>query len=60
MYMMIRAYDDCTCMTERSDNIVSLLEAAAIYLRDESCFSVKIWEELPENDTRIILNYYRR
>lgn len=56
MYQIIRVYDDQTCMTEHTPYIVAALEAAAIYLRDASCCSVKIWDEVAEE---WVLDYYR-
>lgn len=46
MYQIIRVYNDQTCMTEHTFSIVAALEACAIYLRDASCESVKIWDEV--------------
>ena len=56
-YTLLRAYDDCTTMTEQGDDIVAMLEAAAIYLRDRTCMTVKIWEL--GNPDVFILNYWR-
>ncbi len=56
MYTVLRAYDDLTSSTEHTDNISSALSAAAIYLEDGCCFTVKIWETA---SGKIILDYYR-
>lgn len=56
MYELVRAYNDCTSMSEHSDDIVALLEAAAIYLRDRSCWSLHIYDN--KHDC-IVLTYYR-
>lgn len=43
-YQLIRAYEDCTCMTETSDNLVRLLNATAIYMEDDTLTQISIWE----------------
>lgn len=69
-YHITRIYDDGneTTMHETTDNVVAALEAAAIYLRDESCYVLEI-EEVHEvhmpNDPeayylpKVIMHYYR-
>lgn len=67
-YRITRAYDDNTCAQETTSDIVAALEAAAIYLRDESCWKLMI-EQLNtlrypnEKDnftiTATIFDYYR-
>ncbi len=37
-YRITRVYDDTTCAQETTNDIVTALEAAAIYLRDGSCW----------------------
>ena len=56
MYQIIRGYNDFTSMTERTDSITRALSAAAIYLEDPDCFTVKIFDEKNE---KIVLDYYR-
>lgn len=66
-YRITRVYDDNTCAQETTSDIVAALEAAAIYLRDESCWSLKIEElhtlrypfEEPSTISKEIMNYYR-
>lgn len=66
-YRITRVYDDTTCAQETTSDIVAALEAAAIYLRDESCWSLKIEElhtlrypfEEPSTISKEIMNYYR-
>lgn len=41
-YRITRVYDDNTCAQETTSDIVAALEAAAIYLRDESCWKLMI------------------
>ena len=57
MYIILRVYDDCSSATERAEQITGALSAAAIYLEDPSCVSVKIWRAANPNE--IILDYYR-
>lgn len=67
-YRITRVYNDNTCAQEATCNIVAALEAAAIYLRDESCWKLMI-EQLNtlrypnmEDDFTIaatIFDYYR-
>lgn len=56
MYQVIRGYNDFTSMTEHTDSITSALTAAAIYLEDPDCFTVKIYDVKNE---KIVLDYYR-
>lgn len=66
-YRITHVYDDNTCAQETTNDIVAALEAAAIYLRNESCFSLKIEEvytlcyphEEPFTISKEIMNYYR-
>ena len=66
-YRITRVYDDCICAQETTNNIIAALEAAAIYLRDESCWSLKIEElhtlcypyEEPFTISKEVMNYYR-
>lgn len=66
-YLITRVYSDSTCMQEHAPNIVAALETAAIYLRDESCWSLKIEElhtlcypyEEPFTISKEVMNYYR-
>lgn len=56
MYFLTRAYTDCTSMSEHGDDIVAMLEAAAIYLRDRDCWAVSITDTKTGN---LILQFYR-
>ena len=56
MYQVIRGYNDFTSTSEHTDSITSALTAAAIYLEDPDCFTVKIYDEKNE---KIVLDYYR-
>lgn len=56
MYTILRTYNDLTSYTESTNNISSALSAAAIYLEDEYCFTVTIWETASR---KIILDYHR-
>lgn len=56
MYQLIRAYNDLTSVTEHCDDIVSALNAAAIYLTDSECWRVMI---VNIETGAIILNYSR-
>ncbi len=56
MYQVIRAYNDCSCMSEHTDSITSALSAAAIYLEDPDCLTVKIYDT---RDKKFILDYYK-
>lgn len=56
MYQVIRAYNDCSCMSEHTDSITSALSAAAIYLEDPDCLTVKIYDT---RDKKFVLDYYR-
>lgn len=69
-YHITRIYDDDndTTMSESVDNIVAALEAAAIYLRDESCYVLEIVEvrelHMPNDPetysmSKVIMHYYR-
>lgn len=51
---VIRSYNDCTTATEKAPDIVSALSAAAIYLNDKECWTVKIIV-----NGKIVMNYYR-
>ena len=67
-YRITRVYDDNTCAQETANDIVAVLEAAAIYLRDGSCWKLMIEQvnklRYPneEDDFTVvttIFNYYR-
>ena len=51
---VIRSYNDCTTATEKAPDVVSALSAAAIYLNDKECWTVKIIV-----NGKIVMNYYR-
>lgn len=51
---VIRSYYDCTTATENAPDIVSALSAAAIYLNDKECWTVKIIV-----NGKTVMNYYR-
>lgn len=55
-YMVIRAYNDITSGTEKTDSISSALSACAIYLEDSDCFTVKI---VDCETGKLILDYVR-
>ena len=55
-YQIIIVYDDYGTKTEHTDNIISALEAIAIYLRDSTCIIAKVWDE---NEKEWIVNYWR-
>lgn len=56
MYTVLRIYDDCTSITEKSENFISTLNACAIYLEDPSCEGIKVWE----NKTgKVIVDYWK-
>lgn len=56
MYQVIRAYNDFTSASEHTDSIINALTAAAIYLEDPDCFTVKIVDVKNE---KIVMDYYR-
>jgi len=59
MYTIHTGYEDSTgffVKVEHADSISSALSAAAIYLEDPSCFTVKIWKT---NDGKFIVDYWR-
>lgn len=56
MFTILRVYSDNSSFTEHCDSISNALSAAAIYLEDPDCISVKIWA----HDTGIVyLDYWR-
>lgn len=55
-YQLITIYNDDSVKTEGSNDVIALLETAAIYLRDRDCAIVKIWDDDKAED---ILNYWR-
>lgn len=56
MYMLIRAYTDCTSMTERAFAIEDALSAAAIYLGDKTCCKLEIYDCATG---KTIMNFWR-
>lgn len=56
MYKVFRIYEDIGTICESSDDIVSSLNAAAIYLMDPDCIGIKIWRAATGE---IILDYWR-
>ena len=69
-YHITRIYDDenDTVMHETADTVVAALEAAAIYLRDESCYVLEIVEvrelHMPNDPedyslSKVVMHYYR-
>lgn len=55
-YHMVTAYDDFAAKDEHTDDIISALETAAIYLRDNTCWRVSIWDTVTET---WVLDYCR-
>ena len=69
-YHITRIYDDGneTTMHETANDVVAALEAAAIYLRDESCYVLEIEEvrelHMPQDEetysiSKLVMHYYR-
>lgn len=56
MYQVFRLYNDMGSICERSEDIISSLNAAAIYLMDPTCIGIKIWRT---SNGEIILDYWR-
>lgn len=56
MYTIFTLYDDLASKTETAATISIALSTAAIYLEDNSCIDVKIWEKQSGN---IIMDYWR-
>ena len=56
MFMIIRAYNDFTSSTEHANDIVSALNASAIYLEDPNCWMIKIIEVA---NGKVIMDYWR-
>lgn len=56
VYQIIIVYEDHWIKTEHTDNIISALEAIAIYLRDPTCIIAKVWDE---HEKEWIVDYWR-
>ncbi len=55
-YQLITAYADCTTKTEQVEDVSAALSAAAIYVKDRDCITVKLYDNVGEE---FILNYWR-
>ena len=56
MYQIIRGYIDFTTISEYTNTITSALSAAAIYLEDPDCCTVKIFDV---TNKKIIMDFWR-
>lgn len=56
MFMLIRAYNDLTSSSERTDNIILALNASAIYLEDPECCMIKI---VDMTTGKVVMDYWR-
>ena len=45
-YQIIRAYEDCACATEMSNDLISILNACAIYWEDPTCWSIEVYDNV--------------
>ena len=45
-YQIIRAYEDCACATEMSNDLISVLNACAIYWEDSTCWSIEVYDNV--------------
>lgn len=55
-YQMITVYSDQTCKAEVTNDIVSALQTAAIYLYDRNCEAVEIYDLMREES---VFNFWR-
>lgn len=55
-YQIITVYSDQTCKAEVTNDIVSALQTAAIYLYDRNCEAVEIYDFMRQED---VLNFWR-
>ena len=53
-YQVVTIYEDGVIKSEAADSIVSILEAAAIYLRDPACWKVRIYDTFKQ---KLIFEY---
>lgn len=56
MYQLIIAWDDFSSKSENAPDIISALEAAAIYIRDQHCCDVHIYDIVKKED---VMNWSR-
>lgn len=50
MYQIIIAWDDCSCKTERTDDIRAALRTVEIYLADSHICDVHIYDCVKKQD----------
>lgn len=50
MYQIIVAWDDCSCKTERTDDIRAALRTVEIYLADSHICDVHIYDCIKKQD----------
>lgn len=56
MFMLLRIYNDCTSVTEHTNDMPSALRACSIYLEAPDCIGVKIWNTKTGEE---VLNYWK-
>lgn len=47
-YQIICAYEGCACATKMSNDLISVLNACAIYWKDSTCWSIEVYDNVTE------------
>lgn len=45
-YQIICAYEDCSCVTEISNDLINVLNACTVYWKDSTCFSIQVYDSV--------------